>query len=696
MRTDRYQIPSVDRVRQINTIRTEYITKDGVQDFETPAWMNGEAVRYHVPAGIEILDLRYRESGYDTDFVGSFDSGDAFLNTLWLKARATIYGTMRDYFMETAGRERKQATSDGSRAILSALYSMDDRVLPLMRKFWSEFSDWRSPTGIIPSGIPGNWLTEQPQINLIAYGEYGLWRYYLITGDLELLETVYPHVKQYLLLWNLDPSGLVLHRAGDWDWFDWEDNIDEPVMENAAYQIALRAAVKMARETGNQDDIAEWQRRMELIHGAFNQRFWQGSHYESPEHDGPPDDRGNALAYLAGLAEDRYIPNLNAVLRSEAHASPYMDHFVLKALFEMGDSEGAIRRIKERYAPFVDHPSETLHEWWDTSIGSKEHPFATGTLRLMSNHLAGIQPVDPGFRRALIEPNPGQLLRVEAEVPTNLGMVTVDLQRVTEIPQNQSAQIMRVTIPVGMTARVGIPKPPGALARIEVGNTIVWVEDRPFETVEGIRPIIETDTFVRFEVSPGAWEFEVFMKPVPAQFAEVEAGPDEGAALVTWTTEEERDSTTFVVEERINDEWVPVGSSQGTGQPGSEYQLRIEDPGPGWHTYRVTALGSEGGIATSSEIELEIPTGQDITVSAPFPNPSSQTASIEVSVSEVQDVRGELFDALGRRVSTVFNRYLEPGKRYRIAIPVSDLPSGTYGLRLAGTGVSFVRVVVAR
>ncbi|WP_328876168.1 hypothetical protein OHT76_42210 [Streptomyces sp. NBC_00287] len=40
------------------------------------------AVRYTIPSGVTILDLKYRESGYDTDFPGSFTSNDAFLNTL--------------------------------------------------------------------------------------------------------------------------------------------------------------------------------------------------------------------------------------------------------------------------------------------------------------------------------------------------------------------------------------------------------------------------------------------------------------------------------------------------------------------------------------------------------------------------------------------------------------------------------------
>jgi hypothetical protein len=696
IRTDRYSVPSTDRVRVHNTVRTEYITVEGEQEFETPAWMNGEAVRYHFPAGVEILDLRYRESGYDTDFTGSFFVDDTALNTLWTKARATVYGTMRDYFMETAGRERKQATSDGTRALLSALHSMDSRVQLLARKFWSEFSDWRTSEGAFRSGVPGNWLPEQPQINLYAYGDYGFWQYFLLTGDRDALEVVYPHIRKYLLLWQMDASGLVVHREGDWDWFDWEHNIDEDPIENALYQIALRAAIKMAVETGNQSDIPEWERRMESIHAAYNEQFWQGNFYRSAGHNGPPDDRANALAYLAGLSEKRFEDDLNAVLRSEKHSSPYMDHFVLMALLEMGDIDGALTRMKDRYGPMVDHSSSTLREYWDPAIGSLEHPFATGTLALLTNHIGGISPLEPAFEVTRIEPNPGPLRRVEAEVPSPHGLISVDLEQLDEIEQGEAAQLVRVTIPEGITGRVGIPKPPGTLARIETGGKIVWSEDDPVDSVDGLRPIIGTDFVIRFEAASGVWLFEVFIKPPPAQFTDVETRTDGVEALLSWVTEEERDSTQFVVEEFVNGQFVPVGFTEGSGGGGATYEFPIPNPGSGLHRYRIKAIGVEGGVSYSPEVVLEVPMDQDLVLSEFYPNPVDRLATITVSVREAQDVSAAIYNTLGQRVKTVFDAFLEPGNRYRYQVDVSDLPSGAYGMVLQGRVTAVGRFAIAR
>ena len=61
-------------------VRAEYVTREGVQEYENLGWMNGYEVQYTIPAGIKILALKYRETGYDTEFTGTFECDDEFLN----------------------------------------------------------------------------------------------------------------------------------------------------------------------------------------------------------------------------------------------------------------------------------------------------------------------------------------------------------------------------------------------------------------------------------------------------------------------------------------------------------------------------------------------------------------------------------------------------------------------------------------
>lgn len=97
-----------DQYGDINgdSVMCTYLTKEGKQEFESLAWMNGEKVYYEIPEGVKIISLGYRETGYDTEMVGNFKCDDEFFNQLWEKADRTLYVNMRDSYMDCPNRER--------------------------------------------------------------------------------------------------------------------------------------------------------------------------------------------------------------------------------------------------------------------------------------------------------------------------------------------------------------------------------------------------------------------------------------------------------------------------------------------------------------------------------------------------------------------------------------------------------------
>jgi hypothetical protein len=86
------------------TIRGEYITRAGEQEFEFPGWMNGEKVIYQIPKGIEVIKLQYRESSFDAAVEGEFNSDDALLDQIWKKGQRTLFLSMRDNYMDCPDR----------------------------------------------------------------------------------------------------------------------------------------------------------------------------------------------------------------------------------------------------------------------------------------------------------------------------------------------------------------------------------------------------------------------------------------------------------------------------------------------------------------------------------------------------------------------------------------------------------------
>ena len=135
-------------------VRAEYITKKGQQAYESLGWMNGHKVYYVIPAGVKAVDLKYRETGYDTEFSGSFNSSDTFLNKLWEKSARTLYITMRDNYMDCPDRERAQWTADAVNESGETFYILSRSSDQLTSKWLREILDWQRKDSSLFSPVP--------------------------------------------------------------------------------------------------------------------------------------------------------------------------------------------------------------------------------------------------------------------------------------------------------------------------------------------------------------------------------------------------------------------------------------------------------------------------------------------------------------------------------------------------------------
>lgn len=97
-----------------NYLRCEYIAREGLQSYENLGWTNGHKIYYVLPKGAEAVELKFRETGYDTEFTGEFECSDPLYNKFWKKALRTLYLTMRDTYMDCPDRERSQWTATPS------------------------------------------------------------------------------------------------------------------------------------------------------------------------------------------------------------------------------------------------------------------------------------------------------------------------------------------------------------------------------------------------------------------------------------------------------------------------------------------------------------------------------------------------------------------------------------------------------
>lgn len=426
-----------------------YYTKEGEQEYEALGWINGERVYYVIPSGVTIHSLKYRETGYDTEFKGSFVCDDEFLNKLWQKSLRTLYVTMRDTFMDCPDRERVQWWGDVNVEMQMMMYCLDGKALLLYRKGVDSMAGWAGDYGSMLTVVPsGTEQYELPLQNLA--GIWGFPYYYDYTGDKSVIERIYPASKNYVLNYHMGSDGLAEHKSGSWDWADWGENADIAPMENAWYYMALQGCVKMAGLLGLDRDIEAYSERIRSIEENYDRRFLKDGYYYGTTANGLPDDRANALAVLSGLAGEEQYDSILHILKRIENASPYMEKYVLDALCEMGHVDAAVERIKRRYKEMTESHCSTLWEYWNTD-GTRNHAWSGGPLVTMSKYMAGIRPLDTAYRTFEIKPHMCGLNDIKCTVPSAKGSIVLELSK-------RDGHIhMEVTIPKHTTAEVYYP-----------------------------------------------------------------------------------------------------------------------------------------------------------------------------------------------------------------------------------------------
>ena len=352
---------------------------------------------------------------------------------------------------------------------------------------------------VLRGNVPGKHASELPSQSLHAISDHGiLLPYYLHTGDLAPVRMAYPAIINYLKLWKTKDDGLVEARRGNWHWFDHLRNQDKTVMENCWYYAALKAARQMADLVGADGDHDWLDGRITAIEESFDQAFWKPDGYQADTLD----ERANALAVVFGLAGKDKYPVIRKILNAQENGTPYMEAYVLEALFMMGHADDAFSRMKKRYEGMVAADTTTL--WEDFSgVGTRNHAWSGAPLSLLCKYGAGIAPMTPGYETYQVLPQMGPLKHIQTTVPSVKGDIAVELRNEPDV------FTMNLTSPEGTTAMVGIPRNTNlASMSITANGVTVWRNGKPDTKVRGIADVKETEHYISFSVKPGSWVFQ--------------------------------------------------------------------------------------------------------------------------------------------------------------------------------------------
>ena len=381
IRSDRYEVNGGpgDSDNVYRGHRYEYVCKAGEQEYSGYNYIFGEKVLFTIPDSVEVIELGYRESGYDCDIVNVPKTDDELLNRLMEKCARTLKVCMRENFMDCPDRERGQWIGDVSVQTPQVFLCLSDNAKLLLRKAISDFFSLRKGD-VLVGNVPGDHFSELPCQSLNAISEVGmLANYYANTKEIEVLRLAFEPAISYLKLWDMGKDGFIVNRPGNWNWFDHNFNIDEKVLENCWYYSALKYALFMAEELRDNRYNSFLKERKESIEKNFEQAFWTGRGYSSGS---LMDDRANAMAVISGLAKKEHAAKLHDVLVAVFNATTYMEGYVLEALCMLGYKEDAYKRMMARYYPLIVNENSTL--WEDFFIlGTRNHAWTGAPLTII-------------------------------------------------------------------------------------------------------------------------------------------------------------------------------------------------------------------------------------------------------------------------------------------------------------------------
>jgi len=434
---------------------------------------------------LKIKFLRCLLNTYPVIERGEFISNDTRLNRIWKMGSYTTRLCSEDTFVDCPAYEQVfwvgDARNEGAvNHVAFGEYALSRRCLLLAAE-----SLKRSP--IVESQVPSGWediLTAWSLLWVLACEEF-----YRMTGDREFIRKVYPAiVRQNGNLEKMLIGGLV--SINTWNMLDWAP-MDTPsdaiavTHQNAWYVESLRRSGRLASILGKKADAKKWLGMAGEVKEAINKRLWDGkskAYIDCIRGDGTRSpvisQQTNTVIFLCDCA----TPNRRQIIKNYIATapanfvktgSPFMMFFTFEALAKAGDFKEILNLSRKYWGFMLDNGATTC---WETFQGlypdgrwtrSHCHAWSAAPTYFLSTYQLGITPEEPGFRKAMIAPEPAGLKWVRGSMPTPYGRIKVAWRNQRGIFK------IEVLLPADVSGKVILPDFISKKARIEISGDII-------------------------------------------------------------------------------------------------------------------------------------------------------------------------------------------------------------------------------
>ncbi len=403
-----------------------------------------------------------------------FCSSDTIINKVWDLCKHSIKATTFCGVYVDGDRERIPYEADAYINQLS--HYATDMEFSMARYTVDYLMQW--PT----------WPTEWIMQSILM-----LWNDYMHTGDSNLLQRHYPALHARTLSALSDSTGLISTRTGRQtpeflksigfkgkairDIVDWPqsgalgiekseageadgyDLTTYNTVVNAYHYRTLVLMAKIAKVLGETDDAEDYTLKAEKFKKTFNKAFFDKA--KQCYRDGADSEHcslhANMFPLAFGLVQEKHKPSVCALIESKGMAcSVYGSQFLMDALYNAGMDDHALSLLcstgLRSWYNMIRTGSTITLEAWDTRFKPNldwNHAWGAAPANIIPRYIIGLQPIEPGFRRMRLKPQPSTLGSATATIPTIQGDVKVSFSNKpgesfelhVEIPANSEMEI---------------------------------------------------------------------------------------------------------------------------------------------------------------------------------------------------------------------------------------------------------------
>jgi alpha-L-rhamnosidase len=416
--------------------------------------------------------------GTDGQRVSEFRTNSALVNQL----HSNIVWGQRGNFLsiptDTPARDERMGwTGDINVFARTAVYNLDSQAF--LTKWLRDLRDAQRADGAFPSVAPTVPNSFDGGMGNAGWADAGVnvpWTLWQAYGDTSVILENYSAMTRYVDYLVATSNGLI-RGGGDYgDWLNLDDPTPGELIGTSSVAKGARQLSQMAAAIGNTADAAKYQKLYEDVKSAFAARF-----VAADGKVGTDSQTGYILAFTSDLIPaDKVVAAGNhfadTILRRGTHlATGFLGvDGLLPVLTKIGRSDLAYQLLQNTSYPSwgyeIGKGATTIWERWnsikpdgtfnDVGMNSFNH-YAYGAVgEWMYRTLAGVSAVEPGYRKILIAPTPGNGIttsdyrhetpygEVAAKWKSSADGFTLDV----EIPPNTTATIrLPATNPASIT-----------------------------------------------------------------------------------------------------------------------------------------------------------------------------------------------------------------------------------------------------